>query len=196
MDSSEGVHVVESKKRNTGWRPVHVVPGALVITDEQLGGRAEVFVLPSVKLFSAPPSWRLLVLNFVHLASSRALHHPMLGWRPESPDISWLLIKRWAFLDVLEHGQWNDEYGRTNEGGGCLAASAQRKEDCLEGDCSYPQGGNHMRFPFHFLCVCDRCSIYLELRWSFLQEGIYHQGEKWSLVRIRFYGWIWQKYSK
>lgn len=61
MGLSEGVHVVELKNRNIVWRPVHVVPGALVITDEQLGGRAEVLAPLGIKPLSEPSASRLLV---------------------------------------------------------------------------------------------------------------------------------------
>lgn len=63
-------------------------------------------------------------MSFGHLARSRAFHHPMLGWRLESPGILWSSNKRLAFLDVLEHGQRNGEHDRTKKGGGCLATSA------------------------------------------------------------------------
>jgi len=58
---SEGVPFAELKNRNTGQRPVHVIPGALVITDEQLRGRDEVLAPLGVKPRSAPSASRLLV---------------------------------------------------------------------------------------------------------------------------------------
>lgn len=79
-----------------------MVPGALVIIDEELGGRAEVLTPLGVK---CTLSFKSAAVSFVHLTRSRALHHPVLGWRLESPGILWLSIKRLAFLDVLEHGQ-------------------------------------------------------------------------------------------
>lgn len=61
MDLSEDFVAAELKSRNTVWRPVQVGPGALVITDEQLWGRAEVLAPLGVKPLSAPSTSRLLV---------------------------------------------------------------------------------------------------------------------------------------
>lgn len=41
MNLFEGVRVAELKNKNTGWRQVHVILGALVIIDEHLWGGAE-----------------------------------------------------------------------------------------------------------------------------------------------------------